>query len=67
MMPEMSATVFVEHLRARAPALARRVAFMTAGAFGPEERSAVERGEHALLRKPFTKEQLDAILGLAAV
>jgi len=62
MMPNTNVTDFVERLRAHTPGLARRVVFMTAGAFGHSERAAAERGDHLVLVKPFSREQLGAVL-----
>ena len=62
MMPNTSATDFVDRLRARTPELARRGVFMTAGAFAPAERAAADRGDHRVLVKPFSREQLEAVL-----
>jgi len=62
MMPNTNVSDFVERLRAHAPGLARRVVFMTAGAFAPAERAAAERGDHLVLVKPFSREQLGAVL-----
>jgi CheY-like chemotaxis protein len=62
MMPQMSATDFVERLREKAPQLVSRVVLMTAGAFTPEERVAVDRGTHLTLRKPFTRDELETVL-----
>lgn len=62
MMPTASGAAFVEHLRANAPAIVPRVAFMTGGAFTADDRAVAECGDHPVLVKPFSSDELKAVI-----
>lgn len=62
MFPGGSAEPFYDALCAEAPELARRVVFMTGGAFTESARRFLERTGRPWLAKPFTSAQLDALL-----
>lgn len=62
MFPSGSAEPFYEALVREKPALARRVVFMTGGAFTVAMQSFVERSGRTCLIKPFTAEELRAAL-----
>jgi signal transduction histidine kinase/CheY-like chemotaxis protein len=57
-MPDMTGMELWEALRARAPALADRVVFITGGAFTPASREFVRAHADACLAKPFELEQV---------
>jgi len=62
MMPEMSGIELFYELQAKHPALARRIVFLTGGAFTDQARAFLERAEHAPLEKPFTAAALRAAI-----
>jgi signal transduction histidine kinase len=62
MMPEKSGIEFYEELRARDPAVARRVVFLTGGGFTPAAQAFLESTENPVLEKPFDREALRAAL-----
>ncbi len=62
MMPEKSGIEFYEELRARDPAVARRVVFLTGGGFTPAAQAFLEATENPVLEKPFDREALRAAL-----
>ncbi len=63
MMPESSGREVFERLRAEWPALASRVIFMTGGAFTPESREFLAQSPQPTLTKPFSLDELRAVLG----
>jgi len=62
MMPEMSGIELFVELRERHPALARKVVFLTGGAFTEQARDFLSRTEHPPLEKPFTEATLRAAI-----
>lgn len=52
-MPGMSGMAFYDSVRAISPELARRVVFMTGGAFTAESHDFLVRHENSWLEKPF--------------
>jgi CheY-like chemotaxis protein/anti-sigma regulatory factor (Ser/Thr protein kinase) len=62
MMPEMSGIELFVELRAKHPALARKVVFLTGGAFTEQAREFLSRTEHPPIEKPFTEGQLRAAI-----
>ena len=58
MMPEMSGIEFFEQLRARAPAQARRVVFLTGGAFTAQAREFLATVDQPHVEKPFAEQDL---------
>jgi len=62
MMPEMTGMEFFAELVRVAPALARKVVFLTGGAFTPESRDFLERVPNPRLEKPFDIDALFALL-----
>ena len=66
MMSDVSGADLFEWLEAEHPELARRVVFMTGGAFTRRSRDLLRRTERPVLDKPFAPEELEALLrGLA--
>lgn len=63
MMPTMPGRVFYRELMTLAPDQARRVVFMTGGAFTPESQAFVERLSNPCIEKPFAVTTLLAALG----
>lgn len=62
MMPEMSGIQFHEQLRSERPELAKRVLFMSGGAFGPEARAFVASAGLTVYDKPLDLEALSVHL-----
>jgi CheY-like chemotaxis protein len=62
MMPEMTGMEFHARVSALDPAIARRIVFMTGGAFAPEAREFVLRSRAVCLDKPFVPSGLRAAL-----
>jgi PAS domain S-box-containing protein len=62
MMPEMSGIELFLELQRCDPALARRVVFLTGGAFTDQARDFLASAEHPPLEKPFTESQLRAAI-----
>jgi PAS domain S-box-containing protein len=62
MMPHMTGMELYATLREANPALARRMVFMTAGAFTPRAREFLESVPNARLEKPFDPATLRALL-----
>jgi len=58
LMPEMTGMELYRELTGRAPSLARRMVFLTGGAFTPSARAFLEREPVVCVEKPF---ELDAI------
>ena len=61
MMPMLSGMEVYEHVLAWRPELARRIVFMTGGAFTPRAAEFLATVPNPTLGKPFTK---DALLGV---
>ena len=61
-MPDVSGTALFEWLEAERPQLARRVVFMTGGAFTRRSREFLRRTERPVLEKPFAPEELESLL-----
>jgi len=62
MMAEVTGRQFYEELCQQAPELARRVIFMTGGAYTPASLDFVARMTSPLIAKPFKAEELDKLL-----
>jgi PAS domain S-box-containing protein len=62
MMPDMTGIALFEQLQKEAPALARRVVFMTGGAFTSAARDFLDRVPNPRLEKPIDMHNLRAIL-----
>ena len=62
MMPTMPGRVFYRELTAIAPDQARRVVFMTGGAFTPESQAFVDKLQNPCIEKPFAVPTLLAAL-----
>lgn len=62
MMAEMQGEQFCRELTSRAPELARRVIFMSGGAYTPDSLAFVSRMVHPLLLKPFKHKELETLL-----
>ncbi len=62
MMPDVSGVDVYAWMQAEAPALARRVVFMTGGAFTPRARDLLERVPNRHVEKPFELTELSAAL-----
>jgi hypothetical protein len=62
MMAEVTGRQFFEALRLRSPELARRIIFMSGGAYTPSSLEFVKRMTHPLLTKPFEVEALEKLL-----
>ena len=61
MMPEVSGVELFRELAARFPAVARRVVFITGGAFTPEVRAFLRAVDNPVLEKPFDLRRLRAL------
>jgi signal transduction histidine kinase/ActR/RegA family two-component response regulator len=62
MMPDLSGAELVARLRAGAPDVVARVAFMTGGAVSPGAEAALGRAAHPTLEKPFEPGELLAFV-----
>lgn len=62
MMAEMQGEQFSQELSSRAPELARRVIFMSGGAYTPASLAFVSQMAHPLLIKPFKHTELERLL-----
>ena len=62
MMPEMTGVDFYEELARRDPSAARRVVFLTGGAFTDSARRFLDRVPNARLGKPFGAGELQAMV-----
>jgi CheY-like chemotaxis protein/two-component sensor histidine kinase len=62
MMPEMGGRDFWEALGSSAPALQRRVVFITGGAFTPEARSFLDQVKDRVVSKPFDPKEIHAMV-----
>jgi CheY-like chemotaxis protein len=62
MMPEMTGMDLYDALVKAAPHVARRVVFITGGAFTPSARTFLERVENPRVEKPFDPETLRALV-----
>ncbi len=62
LMPGVDGQALLEHVEARHPALARRTAFCTAGAFTPRSVAFADSMRGRIHQKPMEKEQLEAVL-----
>lgn len=60
MMPNMSGMDFFDELNARAPEVARRIVFLTGGAFSPRSEEFLRRGKNLCLPKPFSREAVSS-------
>ena len=65
MMPEMSGMDFQVALDRAAPALSRRLIFITGGAFTARARDFLERSPNLTLEKPFSPAELRAVVARA--
>jgi signal transduction histidine kinase len=61
-MPEMDGVEFHRVLAARAGGIAERVVFVTGGAISDRARALMASGQHPVLEKPFTLDELRAAL-----
>ena len=62
MMPVMNGVEFERQLLVSNPSLARRLAFISGGAFTTETRAFLEANQHRLLEKPIDPESLSSML-----
>ena len=62
MMPEMTGMDLYGELPKLAPEQARRVVFMTGGAFTPRARAFLDQAPNLRLEKPFDTEELRKII-----
>jgi PAS domain S-box-containing protein len=62
MMPDVSGIELFHQLEARFPALARRVVFITGGAFTPEASAFLRAAGNPVLEKPFDLRRLRALV-----
>ena len=62
MMPDLTGMDLRERLQVEAPALARRMIFLTGGAFTERARAFVERGDVRVLEKPVDAAALRAVV-----
>jgi signal transduction histidine kinase len=62
MMPEMSGVELFEELQRTAPELARRVVFLSGGAFTPTARQFLSQVENVHVPKPFDQKTLRAVV-----
>jgi CheY-like chemotaxis protein len=62
MMPGMSGIELYEHLRQSRPALARRIVFMTGGAFTRRAAEFLAATENRRVEKPFSLELIERIV-----
>jgi PAS domain S-box-containing protein len=65
-MPDGTGTEVYEAVEARDPALARRMVFMTGGAFTEQTRQFVEHTDRPVLYKPFGAAELRGVIARAA-
>jgi nitrogen-specific signal transduction histidine kinase/CheY-like chemotaxis protein len=63
MMPNLSGIDVYQALLSSAPDLARRIVFITGGAFSARARAFLEQVDNASICKPFTLESIRAIVG----
>jgi signal transduction histidine kinase len=64
MMPEMSGMELYDQLRARRPEMARRVVFMTGGAFTPQGQRFLLEGRHTCVAKPIDRDALSLAIAI---
>jgi two-component system cell cycle sensor histidine kinase/response regulator CckA len=62
MMPDMTGADFFRELNEIAPAFAKRIVFMTGGAFTPESRAFIDEISNPRIEKPFDRQALNAAL-----
>jgi CheY-like chemotaxis protein len=62
MMPDMTGMDVYEHLHAERPALAKKIVFVTGGAFTPRAREFLDGIENETVEKPFDMTRLRQIL-----
>lgn len=62
MLPGMTGTELLAELNAKFPALAKRMVFLTGGAFSPEARTALAAATTPVLDKPFDRAKLRAVV-----
>ncbi|HUS63139.1 MAG TPA: ATP-binding protein [Kofleriaceae bacterium] len=62
MMPDMSGVVVHDRIARERPAVARRMVFVTGGAFTARERAFADSGEHRVVAKPWLPEELVAAI-----
>ncbi len=62
MMPEMTGLELLAELEVRSPAMAKRVIFLTGGAFASQTRDSLSRLENDCLEKPFDVADLRALV-----
>jgi PAS domain S-box-containing protein len=62
MMAEMTGKQFYDELSQRAPDQARRIIFMTGGAYTPVSMDFVAKMSHVVLNKPFKQPELEKLL-----
>ncbi|MDZ7826343.1 MAG: response regulator [Gammaproteobacteria bacterium] len=62
MMPEMSGMEFHAELERRFPELARRVVFISGGAFTPSAHADLDQVPNELLAKPFRPDEVRALV-----
>jgi CheY-like chemotaxis protein len=62
MMPQMSGMAFYEELTQRYPDAARRVAFVTGGAFSPDVAAFLERVANERMTKPLDPESVRSLV-----
>ena len=65
MMRDVSGMELYDHLRETAPDLARRMVFMTGGAFTPSAREFLGKVPNARIEKPFSAADLQALIDQA--
>jgi CheY-like chemotaxis protein len=63
MMPEMTGIDLYEELHRAAPEQAARMVFLSGGAFTARAQAFLKRVPNAHLEKPFTMEDLHALIG----
>jgi CheY-like chemotaxis protein len=66
MMPNMTGMTLQSAIDAVAPAQARRMVFMTGGAFTPEGQAFVQATSNPVIEKPFQPEQLKSAFALVS-
>jgi PAS domain S-box-containing protein len=62
MMPNFSGIDFYKAVASSSPDVAKRIVFMTGGAFTPRSRAFLESVANVLLDKPFTKEAIRTVV-----
>jgi two-component system cell cycle sensor histidine kinase/response regulator CckA len=62
MMPDMTGMDVYEHLHAERPALAKKLVFVTGGAFSPRAREFLDTVENETVEKPFDMARLRQLL-----